>query len=324
MNADTINLPAVALIAGPTASGKSAMAMALARSLRAAGREALIVNADASGVYRDIPILSAQPSRAEQDEVPHALVGHIDAADSCNAARWVDEARAAIDSATANGVIPIIAGGTGLYIKTLLDGIAPVPDIPPEVRADVRALSARAAHERLSTADPASAARLRPTDTTRVQRALEVALGTGRPLGDWQQERVGGIGDRIALTPLLLLPPRDWLRARCDARLEAMFADGAVEEVQALLDRRLDPALPAMNAIGVPQIAAWLTGEFAPQDGIAWPLAHSQLATRQYAKRQYTFFRGQFPLAWDRLEHALSNADIENIVTKLRDMLLTG
>ena len=324
MEPDNASLPAVALIAGPTASGKSALALALARSLREAGREALIVNADASGVYRDIPILSAQPSRAEQAEVPHALVGHIDAAENCNAARWVAEARAAIDAVTPRGVIPIIAGGTGLYIKTLLDGIAPVPDIPPEVRASVRSLSAAQAHAKLVMLDPASAARLRPTDTTRVQRALEVVLGTGRPLGEWQQTKVGGIASRIALTPLLLLPPRDWLRARCDARLEAMFAGGAVEEVQALLDRRLDPSLPAMNAIGVPQIAAWLTGEFAPQNGTAWPLAHTQIATRQFAKRQYTFFRGQFPAEWQRSEQALYDAEIDIIVTKLHKDLLTG
>lgn len=323
MNADTTNLPAVALIAGPTASGKSALAMALARSLREAGREALIVNADASGVYRDIPILSAQPSRAEQAEVPHALVGHIDASENCNAARWINEAKAKINGATARGVIPIIAGGTGLYIKTLLDGIAPVPEIPPEVRAAVRPLSAREAHGQLSALDPASAARLRPTDTTRVQRALEVVLGTGRPLGEWQRSNVGGIASRIALTPLLLLPPRDWLRTRCDARLEAMFDAGAVEEVQALLGRQLDPSMPAMNAIGVPQIAAWLTGEFEPQHGNAWPLAHTQIATRQFAKRQYTFFRGQFPAEWPRHTQALNDDMTSDLVTKLRDRLLT-
>ncbi|MBX9728849.1 MAG: tRNA (adenosine(37)-N6)-dimethylallyltransferase MiaA [Sphingopyxis sp.] len=317
-------LPSVALIAGPTASGKSALAMALARQLHAAGREALIVNADASGVYRDIPILSAQPGRADLADVRHALVGHIDAAENCNAARWVDEARAAIDAATAQGIIPIIAGGTGLYIKTLLEGIAPVPDIPPEVRGAVRTLSAREAHARLAMLDPAAADRLRPTDTTRVQRALEVVLGTGKPLGQWQQHNVGGIGHRIALTPMLLLPPRAWLNARCDARLETMFAAGAVEEAQTLLKRKLDPSLPAMNAIGVPQIADWLTGEFAPDHGTAWPLAASQLATRQFAKRQYTFFRGQFPAPWARHDQELNDSAIDEIAIILRDRLLTG
>lgn len=298
--------------------------MALARALRAAGREALIVNADASGVYRDIPILSAQPGRADLAEVRHALVGHIDAAENCNAARWVEEAKAAIDAATAQDIIPIIAGGTGLYIKTLLEGIAPVPDIPPEVRGAVRLLPAKKAHERLTAVDPVAAARLRPNDTTRVQRALEVVLGTGHPLGYWQQHNQGGIGQSIALAPMLLLPPREWLNARCDARLEAMFAAGAVEEVRTLLERKLDPSLPAMNAIGVPQIAAWFTGEFAPDHGTAWPLAASQLATRQFAKRQYTFFRGQFPAGWDRFDKELNDSRIDDLAIILRDRLLTG
>lgn len=313
-------LPSVALIAGPTASGKSALAIALARALRTAGREALIINADASGVYRDIPILSAQPSRADQADVAHALVGHIDAAENCNAARWVEEARAAIDAATAEGIIPIIAGGTGLYIKTLLEGIAPVPDIPPEVREEARALPVADAHAQLARLDPVSASRLRPTDTTRVQRALEVVLGTGKPLTHWQQQNVGGIAERIDLTPLILLPPRDWLRARCDTRLEAMGKAGALEEVQALLARRLDPALPAMRAIGVPEFAAHLSGSCS----LAEALVQAQAATRQFAKRQYTFFRGQFPAEWERLDKELNDSLIDELAIKLRDRLLTG
>ncbi len=314
------SLPSVALIAGPTASGKSALAMALARALRDAGREALIVNADASGVYRDIPILAAQPDPADRAEIPHALVGHIDASENCNAAHWVAEASAAIGAATAKGTIPIIVGGTGLYIKTLLEGIAPIPKIPPPIRADARALPAAIAHLRLQELDPVTAAKLRRTDTTRVQRALEVVLATGVPLSEWQRQREGGIAASIALTPLLLLPPRDWLRHRCDARFAAMLDAGALGEVEALLARHLDPDLPAMRAIGVPALAAYLRGDTTLDTAVTL----AQAATRQLAKRQYTFFRGQFPTDWPGLDAEICDADAHDIVTKLRQSLLTG
>jgi tRNA dimethylallyltransferase len=316
--------PAVALIAGPTASGKSGLAMKLARALIDAGRAAVIVNADASQVYHDIPILSAAPTAEERRAVPHRLVGSIDGAEACDAARWAGEAKGAIADAHATGAIPIVVGGTGLYIDTLLRGIAPVPDIAAEVRSAIRALPVAEAYLRLQTADPTAAARLKPLDKTRIARALEVIEGTGSPLSVWQAERVGGIGDSIALTPLLLLPPRAWLTERCDARLAGMFAHGAIKEVEALLDRWLDPALPVMNAIGVRQIAAWLTGEFAPDAGFDWPLAHAQIATRQYAKRQYTFFRGQFPADWMRIESEIHDKICGEIVTKLLQRLLTG
>lgn len=320
MNADTQILPAVALIAGPTASGKSALALALARSLRDAGREALIVNADASQVYRDIPILSAAPSAAELAEIPHALVGHIDGAEPCNAARWAAEAREAIDAAHARGAIPIIAGGTGLYIQSLLRGIAPVPPICEGIRQSVRALPFDQLCRMLEVHDPDAVVRLNRADTNRITRALEVVLSTGTPLHDWQQQRSGGIGERIALSPLLLLPPREWLAQRCNARLEAMIAQGAVEEVAALLARNLDPDLPVMRAIGVPDIAAHLAG----QQSRTAALSAAQLATRQFAKRQYTFFRGQFPSDWLREAEILNDDKLAGLVTKLRDSLLTG
>jgi tRNA dimethylallyltransferase len=314
----------VALIAGPTASGKSAMALALAHALRDAGREAVIVNADASQVYRDIPILSAAPTAAEMKDVRHVLVGHIDGAIACNAAMWAEQARDAIDAAHADGATPIIAGGTGLYIQALLRGIAPVPPIDEGIRQSVRALPVDQLCRMLAVHDPDATARLNPADTNRITRALEVVLSTGTPLHVWQEQRSGGISDRIALSPLLLLPPREWLRARCDVRLAAMFAAGAEDEVLALLNRRLDPSLPAMTAIGVPQIAEWLTGEFSPEQGYAWPLAQAQLATRQFAKRQYTFFRGQFPADWPRFTDILNDDNVIELVIKLRNSLLTG
>ena len=305
-----------ALIAGPTASGKSALAVALAK---ACGR-AVVVNADASQVYADLAILSARPTDEEMAGVPHRLFGHIDGAEACNAARWAADARRALARAWEDGDTPVIVGGTGLYLRTLLYGIAPVPDIDPAVRAAVRALPVAEAHAALAREDPAAAARLAPADAARVARALEVVRATGRTLAAWQQAREGGIADDIALIPLVLLPPRDALRARCDTRLAAMFDQGAIAEVEALLARGLDPALPVMRAIGVPQIARYLAGEI----GRAEALESAQAATRQYAKRQYTWFRHQPPADWPRHEMSLNIDSIDQIAIKLRDLMLTG
>ncbi len=310
----------MALIAGPTASGKSALAVALAKALEGAGREAVVVNADASQVYADLAVLSARPNEEEMEGVPHRLFGHIDGAEAHNAARWSDEARGILSHAHDAGKVPVLVGGTGLYLRTLLYGIAPVPEIDPAVREAVRALPVAEAHAALAVADLEAARRLNPADTTRVARALEVVRATGRTLADWQQAREGGIADDIALTPLILLPPRDWLRERCDRRLAQMFDDGAVEEVRALLDRNLDPDLPVMRAIGVPQIAAWLRGEIDRDTA----LEQAQAATRQYAKRQYTWFRHQPPADWLRHEESLNNDSIHNFAIILRDRLLTG
>lgn len=295
------------------------MALALAKSLMAAGREALIINADASQVYTDIPILSAAPSVEERAAVPHALVGHVDGSVNVNAAMWAAEARDAVMTSCAKGVIPIIAGGTGLYIRTLIDGIAPVPDIDPDVRAAVRALPPAEAHARLVPLDPVASAKLPPTDRTRVQRALEVVLSSGRTLGDWQRETAGGIGQELSLEPVVLLPPRDWLKARCDRRLDVMMAAGALAEVRTLLARGLDPGLPVMRAIGVPELAAHLAGATDLDEAVAL----AKIATRQYAKRQYTWLRGQLPLDWHREERPLNDSHVDEIVIKLRQRLLT-
>lgn len=312
-------LPPLALIAGPTASGKSALALALAHALTQAGRAAVIVNADASQVYRDIPILSAAPGAVERAEVPHELFGHIDGAQSCDAAQWAADARALIADAHADHAIPILVGGTGLYLRTLLDGIAPVPPVDPLVRQEVRAMTVAEAHARLTAADPAAAARFAPADTTRVQRALEVVLSSGRPIGEWQRSRIGGIGDSVALTAAVLLPPRDWLRDRCDARFDAMIAAGALDEVERLLARRLDSALPVMRAIGVPELAGHLRGT----TDLATARDAATAATRQYAKRQYTWFRNQPPPHWTRQDAELNDSQLQHIATKLRDSLLT-
>lgn len=281
---------------------------------------AQVINADASQVYADLAILSARPTEAEMAGVPHRLFGHVDGADPYNAARWAADARRALARAWEDGDVPILAGGTGLYLRTLLFGIAPVPEIDPDVRRDVRAMAVDAAHRLLAKVDPGAARRLHPADTTRVARALEVMLSTGRPLADWQQDREGGIADAVALAPLILLPPRDALRARCDARLAQMFAAGAIDEVTALRARRIDAHMPVMTAIGVPQIAQYLADEIDRDQA----LAEAQAATRQYAKRQYTWFRHQLPADWLRHEESLLVDNINELAIKLHDRLLTG
>jgi tRNA dimethylallyltransferase len=308
----------VALIAGPTASGKSDLAIRLALAARAAGGEARVINADSAQVYRDLAILSARPDAAEMAGVDHRLFGSWDGAQPCSAANWATAAIAEIDEAHAAGALPILVGGTGLYLRTLLDGIAPVPTIQPEVRAAVRAMPAADAYAALQQEDAERAARLQPGDTQRIARALEVVRATGHPLGWWQQRRDGGIANRIELHPLVLLPDRAWLYERCDRRFARMVEQGAVEEVAALLARGLAPDLPVMRAIGVPEIAGWLAGRC---DRGAAILAGQQ-ATRRYAKRQYTWFRHQPPSWWPRAEGALDYVEGE-FTTLLRTLRLT-
>ena len=285
------SLPPVALIAGPTASGKSALALALAEKTGG-----VIINADSAQVYRDLEVLSAAPTAEERKRVEHRLYCVLDGPQPCSAAGWAAMAKEEIARAHARRQLPILAGGTGLYLRTLLDGIAPVPPIAPEVRRQVRAATLEENRARLQDRDPEAAARLKPADSARIARALEVALSTGRTIAEWQQRREGGIAGEVALRPLILLPPRDWLYARCDQRFLRMMESGAVEEVQALLARGLDPSLPVMRAIGVPEIAACFRGEIGRDQAIA----AGQQATRRYAKRQYTWFAHQPPSDWPR------------------------
>ena len=288
--------PPVALIAGPTASGQSALALALAH--RTGG---IIINADSAQLYRDLPILSAAPSVADLARAEHRLYGLLDGAEACSAADWAVLAAREVDAAHASGKLPILVGGTGLYLRTLLDGIAPIPPIAPDIREGVRAAEVHANHARLSQLDVNAAERLNPADTLRVARALEVVLSTGRTLAEWQAERGGGIGASVALRPLVLLPPRDWLYARCDDRFAHMMDEGAVDEVRSLLARNLDAKLPVMRAIGVREIAFFLNGEIDRDEAIA----RGQQATRNYAKRQYTWFAHQPPADWARFKEPL-------------------
>jgi tRNA dimethylallyltransferase len=284
--------PSLAVIAGPTASGKSAVALKVAQ--RTGG---VIVNADSAQIYRDLPILSAAPTEEERRSAEHRLYGVLDGATPCSAADWAAMAKREIAEIHGSGRLPILVGGTGLYLRTLLDGIAPVPPIHPTIRAEVRSAPTADNHRRLKECDTDAAARLNPNDSTRIARALEVALSTGRTLSEWQKERTGGIGDAVDLKPIILLPPRAWLYERCDARFRAMVDAGAVDEVRALMDRNLEPAVPVMRAIGVPELSAYLRSELSLEEAIV----AGQAATRQYAKRQYTWFNHQPPSSWQRV-----------------------
>ena len=274
----------------------------------------MIVNADSAQIYRDLPFLSAAPGPDERSRAEHRLYGVLDGAQSCSAADWAAMARKEIYDVHASGRLPILVGGTGLYLRTLLDGIAPVPDIDPSVRREVRESSVEENRQKLAVLDAEAAARLKPTDTTRIARALEVVLSTGRTLAEWQKEREGGIAEAIDLKPLILLPPRDWLYRRCDERFGDMIELGAADEVRVLLDRGLDPVLPVMRAIGVREIAAWLNGDVTRQEAIA----AGKQATRRYAKRQYTWFAHQPPESWPRYREPLDERTSSEPLALLR------
>lgn len=285
----------IIVIAGPTASGKSALAQAVAREFGGA-----IVNADSMQVYRELRVLTARPTAAEEAALPHHLYGVLPASEACSAARWRGLALAAITEVRAAGQLPILVGGTGLYAKALIEGLAPVPAVPGALRARLRALhvevGAEGLHRRLQALDPGMAARIRPSDPQRLIRALEVVEASGRSLADWQQagaaltEAEGGPLTR-PFAMIVLEPPRAALYARCDRRFENMLVEGALAEVEALLALELDPALPAMKAVGVSDLAKHLRGETTLEAAAA----AARTATRRYAKRQITWFRHQLP-----------------------------
>lgn len=294
----------MALIAGPTASGKTALALSLA-----ARHDVTIINADSAQVYANLPILSAQPSAVELASTPHRLFGYLDGREACSAARWAKDARSEIERAWAQNRIPMLVGGTGLYMLTLFDGISPIPEIDPAIRGVVRALETADARLALESEDPISAAALAPKDDNRIKRALEVIRTTGKSIIDWRKIREGGIGDTIDLRPLLLLPPRDWLYERCNMRFEHMINAGAIEEVAALRLADLPVDAPVLRAIGVPELTALQDGTLSRAEAIQL----GQIATRQYAKRQYTWFRNQSPPSWPRYEAAYNDSEFTKI-----------
>lgn len=285
------------LIAGPTASGKSALALRLAA---ATGAE--IVNADSMQLYRGLGVLTAAPSATEAAQAPHHLFGCVDPADGWSAGRWLRAASETLAEIDGRGRPAIVVGGTGLYFRALTEGLAEIPPIPPAARqaaeADYDRLGEAAFRARLAEADPAAAGRIAAADRQRLVRAWEVFAATGRSLSDWQTtgEPVLPAG---AWRAVALEPPREQLYARCDARLEVMVRGGALQEVAALTARGLDPALPAMKAVGVREFAAHLRGEVT----LAEAVEAAQRETRRYAKRQLTWMRGQMA-AWPRITAA--------------------
>lgn len=288
------------LIAGPTASGKSALALELALSARG-----IVINADSMQVYRDLRIITARPTHAEEARAPHRLYGHVDAAVNFSAGAWVSDAAKALEGARAEGRLPIFVGGTGLYFKALTAGLSAVPPIPADVREDVRARLKRdgveALHAELARRDARAAERLNLRDRTRIARALEVIEATGRSLLDWHQEGQPPLLPKDSFRAVFLAPERDELYAGIDARFDAMLGAGALAEVERLAARGLDPLLPAMKAHGVPALIRHLRGELSLED--AATIGHAD--TRHYAKRQFTWFRHQLPeFEWVKPEEA--------------------
>jgi tRNA dimethylallyltransferase len=285
---DNVQEQVAVLIAGPTASGKSALALAVAERIGG-----VVVNTDSMQVYRDLTIITARPGAAETGRVPHLLYGHVDAAENYSVGRFVGDASTALERARSQGRIPVFTGGSGLYFKALLAGLAAIPPVPPDIRAAVRsrldASGPVALHAELARRDPVAGARLRSSDRTRVARALEVLEATGRSITDWRHDGMSLPLSGLRTAKIFLAPDRAVLYGRIDARFDAMLSAGALDEVRALAARGLDPLLPAMKAHGVPWLIRHLAGEISLADAAA----EAKKDTRHYAKRQFTWFRHQ-------------------------------
>ena len=279
---------AFVVVAGPTASGKSAMSLDIARQI-----DGNIINADSLQVYRDLNILSARPDAASLLAVPHALYGVMDGADRCSVGIWLELARLAVAEARNAGKVPILVGGTGMYLNASLMGISTIPDIPKHVRTEMTAMHKKMGAERfhatLNTYDPVLASRLASSDKQRLIRGMEVFMHTKTPLSWWQKQplvgRINGCGHTVVLNP-----PREAVYKSIDCRLESMVEKGAIEEVERLVARQLDPGLPVMKALGVSQIARFLKGTLTRDDAIF----QAKQASRHYAKRQMTWIRNNF------------------------------
>ena len=300
--------PRIWLIAGPTASGKSALALALAERI---GGE--IVGADSMQVYRDLAVLTARPGAEETARIPHHLVGSVDAADPWSTGRWQRAALAVLDDLAARGRPAVVVGGTGLYFRALTHGLADIPDVPVETRAEAERQFDREGEAAVRARLGEGAERISPGDRQRLVRALEVLLATGRPLADWQSNAAGAL-EAGSWRGVVLEPDRRSLYARCDRRLEAMIESGALEEVRSLMERRLDPRQPILKAVGVPPLTAHLDGRIPLSEA----LAAAQQDTRRYAKRQLTWLRNQTP-DWLRLEAGEADAQAAQLLASTRD-----
>ncbi len=302
--------PRIVLIAGPTASGKSALALALAERLGGT-----VINADSMQVYRELRIITARPSAADEARVPHRLYGSVPVGEAWSTGLWLKAANAEIAAAIALGGLAIVVGGTGLYFKALTEGLSEIPAIPDNIRAFWREQSLKyppeALHEHLRRRDPETAAKLKPSDPQRIVRALEVSEATGRPLADWQRAAHSSPEPALETAARLrLVPDRGWLKQRIEARTPVLMSEAGIEEVRRLRDLGLDPVLPALKAIGVAEIGALLAGA-VDRAGAADQIARK---TNRYAKRQMTWLRTQMaswapldPSSHDLLAQALGH-----------------
>ena len=309
--------PPILVIAGPTASGKSGLALRLAEELNGA-----VINADSMQVYRDLHVLTARPGAADEARAPHVLYGYRDGAEACTAAAWAADAADEITKCREAGRLPVVVGGTGMYLKTLMEGLSVIPDIPADVKQAGRRLRLEqgndALYDDLKAKDPEGAARLKPKDRQRILRAWEVVTATGKPLHVWQAESPPQPLVEGTFHTVLLRPPREDLYAACDGRFEAMLDAGALAEVEALLARALDPGLPVMKALGVPELAEFLGGSVSREEAVA----RAQQHTHNYAKRQTTWFKTQFH-ASETLDTQFSESLFQEIFPKIRQFLLT-
>jgi tRNA dimethylallyltransferase len=305
------------IVGGPTASGKTALGLAIAEEFGG-----VVINADSKQLYEGLPILSARPTPDQETRVPHRLYGVVAADKVCSAGDWRVLALDACRAAWASGRLPVLVGGTGLYLRVLTQGLSPVPAIPEDIRAASRALLADLGNEAfyglLNERDPRMAARLAPGNSQRLARAWEVLQATGRSLADWQEEPASDSFPGRFLT-IAISPSRDDLYAACNGRFERMMGDGALAEVQALLARALNPALPVMTTLGVPQLAAYLAGSISREAAVV----AAQQATRNYAKRQMTWFRHQ-SIADQTVDAQFSERFSEKIFANIRQFLLTA
>ena len=289
------------LIAGPTASGKSSLALSLANDAVKAGREPTILNADSMQVYRELHIISARPSSEDEALMPHKLYGFVPASEVYNTGRWLDDIAAALN-ALPEKALPIIVGGTGLYFKALTEGFAVMPLVPDDVRTELRDQlereGATALHANLERLDPQTAESLKPLDSQRILRALEIIKVSGRSIRDYQTDAQSNpLLNASSCRKIVALPDRAALYQRIEARFDGMVAAGGLDEVVALQARNLDPNLPAMKAIGVPQFIDHLSGERSIEDAID----NAKQESRRYAKRQMTWMRNQMDDSWERI-----------------------
>ena len=278
----------ILIVAGPTASGKSSLALAAADKYNG-----VIINCDAMQVYRELRLITARPSSEDEAKVPHKLYGVIPAAEACSAGIWRELAVAEIETCWRADRLPIVTGGTGLYIRALMEGLTDIPEIPREIREEVTErrdqIGPEAFRKELAKFDPVSAERLNPTDSQRMIRAYEVYLGTERSLTDWHQDAPATPPLEANYQSIVFEPPRDELYAKCEARIDWMIDNGVLDEVRVLMELNLEPSLPVMKALGVPELITHLRDKMTLEDAVS----AAKQATKRYAKRQMTWFRGQ-------------------------------